>query len=246
MGAIEETLRRREDVDDAEIGAIIELATKLQEQAKRRLSPGDVADIARQLDIDPEFVEQAIAIRHEAADSEARARAEQARVHEQRLRLAGLIGASACVVVLLVGGLLVRSGAKQLDAIAAEVDEQRGKLEQVIDRSFAAAPQQLALVGGDAKPLEPAQTAYRDASDVEAKLDAARQLDDALAQALAELPETQDENQTQVRLNLHYELTGFDNRLATELERYQAARRRQAAVEAKLGARLARGLGFAD
>ncbi|HLT40371.1 MAG TPA: hypothetical protein VK034_29030, partial [Enhygromyxa sp.] len=194
-------------------------------------------------DIEAEFVEQAIALRRGAAEREAVEAAELARARKQRLRLASLVSAGACGLLLLIGGILMRSGARQLDAVAAEVDEQRGKLEQVIDRSFAAGPQQLALVGGDAKLLEPARAAYRDAQDIEARLAAARQLDDALAEALARLPETDDPSQTQVRLNLHYELTGFDNRLATELERYSAARQRQATVEAKLGPRLARALG---
>src|SRR5690606_2315662 len=106
------------------------------------------------------------------------------------------------------------------------------------------APQQLALVGGDATLLESAREAYRAAQDVESKIAAARQLDDALAEALAKLPPTKDENETQVRLNLHYELTGFDNRLSTELERYGAAQKQQAAVERRLGPRLARALGL--
>lgn len=69
-------------------------------------------------------------------------------------------------------------------------------------------------------------------------------LDDALGgQALAKLPATDDESATQVRLNLHYEPTGFDNRLATERERYEAAQRRQLALARKPGVRLARMLG---
>ncbi|HLT39875.1 MAG TPA: hypothetical protein VK034_26525, partial [Enhygromyxa sp.] len=231
MGAIEDALRRREDVEDAEIGAIIELAGQLQEQAGRRLSPADVADIAEQLDIEAEFVEQAIALRRKAVERETGQAAELAQVRKQRIRVATLVSAGAGAVLLLVGGIMIRSGASQLETAAAEVDEQRGKLEQVIDRSFAAAPQQLALVGADAKLLEPARAAYRSAGTVEAKLAAAEQLDDALADALARLPTTDDESTTQVRLNLYYELTGFDNRMATELERYEAARRRQAAVE---------------
>jgi hypothetical protein len=244
MNAIEDALRSREDVEDAEIGAIIELAAQLQDQAQRRLSPSEVADIAEQLDIEPEFVEQAIALRREAVEREAVQAAELAQARKQQLRVVGLAGAAVFGVLLLVGGVVVRSGASKLDAAAVELDEQRGKLEQVLERSFAAAPQQLALVGGDGALLEPARAAYRGAADIEAKLGAARQLDDALAQALAKLPATQDQNEMQVRLNLHYELTGFDNRLATELDRYEAARRRQAAAEAKLGAKLARALGL--
>jgi hypothetical protein len=245
MSAIEDSLRSREDVEDAEIGAIVELAAQLQEQARRQLSPSDVADIAEQLDIDAEFVEQAIAMRRAAAEREAVQAAERARARQQRLRMAGIAGAAVGAMLLLVGTLMVRSGASKLEIAAVELADQRGKLEQVIDRSFAAAPQQLALVGGDAQLLEPARAAHADARTIEDKLAAARQLDDALADALARLPATQDESETQLRLNLHYELIGFDNRLATELERYETARSRQAAVEARLGARLARWLGIA-
>jgi hypothetical protein len=244
MSGIEDALRSREDVEDAEIGAIIELAGQLQERANRRLSPSDVVDIAEQLDIEEEFVEQAIALRREAAEREARQAVEHERARKQRLRLVGMVSAGVFGGLLLIGGIAARSGASKLEAAAIELDEQRGKLEQVIDRSFSAAPQQLALIGGEAQLLEPARAAYRAAQDLEAKLAAARQLDGALAEALAQLPATQDESETQVRLNLHYELTGFDNRLATELERYEAALKRQAAVERRLGARLARGLGL--
>jgi hypothetical protein len=246
MSAIEDALRSREDVEDAEIGAIVELAAQLQEQARRQLSPSDVADIAEQLDIDAEFVEQAIALRRAAVEREALQAAERARARQQRIRVAGIAGAGVVAMLSLVGTIMVRSGANKLETATAAVAEQRGKLEQVIDRSFAAAPQQLALVGGDAKLLEPARAAYREAHDIEAELAAARQLDDALTDALTRLPATQDENETQMRLNLHYELTGFDNRLATELEHYEAARARQAAVEARLGARVARWLGVID
>lgn len=244
MGAIEDSLRSREDVEDAEIGAIIELAGQLQERAGRRLSARDVADIAEQLDIAEEFVEQAIALRREAAEREAAAAVERERVRKQQLRLVGMVGAGVLAALLVIGGIMASVGASKLENATAELDAQRGKLEQVIDRSFSAAPQQLALVGGDATLLEPAREAYRAAQDVESKIAAARQLDDALAEALAKLPPTKDENETQVRLNLHYELTGFDNRLSTELERYGAAQKQQAAVERRLGPRLARALGL--
>ncbi|MFO7564875.1 MAG: hypothetical protein R6X02_19680 [Enhygromyxa sp.] len=245
MGAIEDALRRREDVDDAEIGAIIELAARLQEQSRGRLSTHELVDIAEQLDIEAEFVEQAIASRREAAEREAEQAAELAQARQRQLRAAKLAGAGAGALLLLVGAIMLGVGASRLASAAAELDEHRGKLERVIDRSFAAAPQQLALLGVDSAAIEPARAAYRDAEELEAKLVAARQLDDALAEALASAPESDDEHTAQVRLNLHYELTGFDNRLATELERYRAAQRRRAELEARPGPWLARKLGVA-
>jgi hypothetical protein len=60
---LEDQLRDREDVDDAEIGVIVELAAQLQDQARakaRRLSASEVADIAEQLDIEADAAQPAL------------------------------------------------------------------------------------------------------------------------------------------------------------------------------------------
>ena len=61
---IEETLRRRKDIPDDEVEELVARAAKLQDEAQvsvsNRASSDDVEAVAAELDIAPEFVEQAI------------------------------------------------------------------------------------------------------------------------------------------------------------------------------------------
>lgn len=249
MGSLEDALRRREDVEDAEIGAIIELASRLQEEAQaeaRRLSPAEVVAIAGELDIAGEYVEAAIARRREEAQKEAEAAAARAIEGRARRRRVGGVVAAITGVSLVISTIAAASSARAIERARIDVDATRARLDQVIDRTFAAAPAQLALVGGDPADLAEASAALDAARDVDDRIAATRRLGDALASALAALPRTDDPAQSQLRLNLHYERQGADNRLATELQRHEAARRGEAAARAGFGARLALGLGLVE
>ena len=60
-----EMLRRRRDIPDAEVEPLVERAALLQERAHNRpenhATEAEIADVAAELDIAPEYVEQAIA-----------------------------------------------------------------------------------------------------------------------------------------------------------------------------------------
>lgn len=59
-----EMLRRRRDIPDAEVEALVERAALLQERAHDRqenhATEAEIAEVAAELDIAPEYVEQAI------------------------------------------------------------------------------------------------------------------------------------------------------------------------------------------
>ena len=62
--ATTEILRRRRDIPDTEVEALVERAAQLQEQEQatqeNHATAAEIADVAAELDIDPRYVEQAI------------------------------------------------------------------------------------------------------------------------------------------------------------------------------------------
>ena len=61
-----EMLRRRRDIPDSEVEALVERAAILQEQdsshADAHATAEEIAEVAAELDIDPRYVEQAISV----------------------------------------------------------------------------------------------------------------------------------------------------------------------------------------
>jgi hypothetical protein len=107
---IEETLRRRKDIPDNEVEELVARAAKLQDEAhagvSNRASSNDVEAVAAELDIAPEFVEQAIqGWRKETgigADDTGQSRIAQRRKRTMRIVLATgvvVIGGTAAAAV---------------------------------------------------------------------------------------------------------------------------------------------------
>ena len=224
-----EALQGRADVDNADIDDIIGVAFELQqesEDAQDRASVAEVEAVAQELDIAPQYVEQAIAVlgarREEAMDA---ARKEELQAGERR-RKAGIVAGT--VLAMLGAGLagqlyLVNRAAAELNAYATEVHHSAEYLDVVLDRQAAVVPQLIALSGGDPAPLKVAVEAMRSADDVSARLEASRALDDALTQVLVALPPPADDTEAVQRLGLTHELTGIQNRRSTESRRYRDA-----------------------
>jgi LemA protein len=210
-------LEGRPGVAAADVDTIIERAARLQEAAHgpRELTRGEVADIAREVDVDERFVDAAIAeLRRE--------REAAARDADQRRRLwvrAGAAVAGLAAVTVLAG----LAGRSRVQAASDRAHVVATQLDGVIERQATLVPQLLTLAGGDATALEPARRRVREAADVRRRLAASAELGDALASALARLPAAADPSAAQQRLSLQYELVGTQNRIAVERRRYDTA-----------------------
>ena len=211
-------LHARQDVDDDDIPAIIEIAQELQAEARERdddVSVEEVEAIAEELGIDPSFVEEAIALKAERAEATAVAsRAAEAKASRLRSRI--LKAVASVVLAVMVGTLgLGFVGAGAVRSAHDQVELAESALVTVLERQASLAPQLLALGGGDAAGLESATEALREAPDVEARLRASEALGVAMAEQLSALSGANDA----VRTELHYELTGTQNRITTERRR---------------------------
>lgn len=213
-------LTRRTDVDNADIDDIIEIAAELQHDDQAladRASVKEVEDVARELDIDPAYVERAIEVlgqRRAAAETEGAERA---------TRLTWAAATVAGVLLLILAVWFVSSQARssriaEADAVLSQAETQ---LTVVLDRQASLAPQLVALAGGDAAALTAATQALTEATTVRDKLRASEALSIRMATALGGLSNGVD---TDTRLNLQHELTGTQNRITVERQRYEAAR----------------------
>lgn len=249
--AVAESLQRRQDPSvvgprPAELAAedlddLVELAAELQQEA-RDAAPtatvGEVAAVAAELDIEPQYVDAAVgelgrrraaataAAEAERAASEARAAALRARA--RNVGLAGLAG-SAVVGVAVVG--LAWVGATEVRAAREQTELAARALSVVVHRQEALAPQVLA---GAFEPLP--------SGPIEAELAASDALGRALSEGLAALPA--DPANAQLRLNLQHEVTGAQSRIAVERQRWETARAAEQAAESGLPGRLAQRLGW--
>ncbi len=241
---LREKLRGRPDVPDDQVDDVIELAAQLQDEARRPPARGasvaEVQAVAAELDIAPEFVEQAIARRQQQArDAEATAAARR-----QRVRTIILICVIVDIVVFGALGLAAWQGSVSLRDERAAVLEARAALETALDRQADLGTQLVALGGADAAELDPLREAVAGAGTLDDKLTAADRLATEVATRLGELPEAQSDAAARMRLNLQYEVTGSQNRVATEERRHaemiaaydRAASRPTAALALAVGA----------
>ncbi len=220
---LREKLRGRSDVPDDQVDDVIELAAQLQEEARqpaeRGASVAEVQAVAAELDIAPEFVEQAIARRADQARLDEIA----ARARQQRIRKIVLICVIVDFVVFGALGLASWRGAVGLRDERAVVLEARAALETALDRQADLGTQLVALGGADAAGLDPLREQVEEADTLDEKRAAADQLATEVATRLGALPPAERDAAARMRLNLQYEVTGSQNRVATEERRLQAA-----------------------
>ena len=245
--SLREQLRRRADVPNEEIDDVIERAAALQDEDRRAAEGASIEEVERvaaELDIDPSYVEEALnQLQKEKEAEKLRAELEAAREEAQRGRskrfamigLAGLLAVGAGF-----GGLGV-VGANQLSASATQVEQSEVALHAVLDRQAALLPQLVALTGAERLDT----SALDQAEDVDARLQASRELSITAAELLAEAPPATSEADAQTRLNLQYELTGTQNRITTEQRRYEEAKSAYDAAADGLAPSIAIALGMA-
>jgi hypothetical protein len=242
-------------VADADIDDVIAIAARRQDDAREAAqgaSRAEVAAVAAELDIGAEHVEAAIdelrARRAAEAKARAKAEAESAARRVWIGRAVALVGVAAIGVGGLgIGGTvgLAWLGAGGIRAAEAEAHAAESRLDAVLERQASLAPQLVGIAGGEGAELKELAKAVRSAPTVEGRLDAADELSAAMAERLGQLPPPATDAEATLRLQLHDEVTGSQNRISVELRRYrEAVSSWESAASGPLGG-LAVTLGFA-
>ncbi|MFZ5476279.1 MAG: hypothetical protein ACOZNI_05835 [Myxococcota bacterium] len=237
---------RPEDVDD-----VVEIAAELQarrEARAREVGAEEIRRVAAEVDVDPALVEDAIAeLGRRRAEAE-RKRTESAAAsaaREARLQKALLAVAGGLAVLIAALFLLTVKAGNDVARVRAAEEVAAAALTAQLERQATLAPQVLALAGTGADVADEI-AAVRGAGDVDARVAASRALTDELTAALAKLPPPSNDRDADMRLNLSYELTGTQNRIATETRRWQEARRATEQAERAGLAPIATKLGLGD
>jgi hypothetical protein len=252
MATLQETLTTRADVQNEDIEKIIERSLQLQEEARQKagvLSNAEIKDIASDLQIDPKFVETAIAqIKIEQQERRAKEKEESLRreAQEQKKKriLMSLGGGALALLALLF--LIALSGQGAINEAAQEATKARERLENVMSRHAEIAQQQISLAGGDTAAVASAAQALRNATDAEQKLSSFNSLNAAINAAAAALPLATTPEALQIRQELRFQLEGAQNRVSTERGRYIDAVATWNTSRTSLSARLALFFGLAS
>ncbi len=217
-----EDIQRRYDIPQEDLDDVVAMAHKLQEEARqapRTMGPRDVEAVASELQISPEFVDKAVEeLRRRREDQKAAQRAKEATRHRLKTR-AIAVGAGVLLLLAALGGAgAVGVGAAQQRAQGAE-----SALSVVIDRQVAILPQLVALSGGDPGTLSGYEAKLKQADSVAERLEAARELSNAMAAKMGKLPPAPDAETAARKRDLQYEIVGSQNRITVEQRRYQEA-----------------------
>ncbi len=250
-----ETLMARPEIPDDEVDDIVALAARLQDEDPARVrgaTPAEVAEVAAELDIEPEYVQAALEKWHadKAAAAEAAAAAEKAALQDKKAaskrRNGAFWGALACIVLLMMTtGALATLGAARVNGAHHQMVTAQAQLSVVLDRQAAIAPQLVALGGGDPAALTQLASEVGSAAGIETRLQKSKALGIEMAKGLASEPGTVSEADAQLRLNLQHEVTGTQNRITTEARRYRTAQAAYREAASGLTGRLATGYGLA-
>ena len=250
-----ETLRQRPDIPDDEVDDIVALAARLKDEDPARAQGAteeEVAQVAAELDIEPEYVEAALnqwRADKEAAQAKAKAAEEAqaaARLASAKRTKAILLTTVAAVILLtMLSGGLATLGAARVNAAHHKVVTTQSQLSVVLDRQATVAPQLVALGGGDPDAIAALASQVGSASDMEVRLEKSKALGIEMAKALAAPAGALSEADAQIRLNLQHEVTGTQNRITTEARRYREAQAVHREAASGITGRLATGYGLA-
>jgi hypothetical protein len=249
--SVRDKLRAEPDIPDGAVDDIVGIAARLKDEklaSQGGASVQEVADVAAELDIEPEYVQAALeqwrAEKASAAQAQQAERAAQQGARRRRKEAAwvglGLVG------VAVIGSLGVAwIGAVELRGAHEDVLLAEAQLGVVLERQAALAPQLVALSGGELTEVSALAQEVSSVASVADRLDHSKALGLAMASGLASAPQATTESQTQLRLNLQHELTGTQNRITAESRRYRLAQAAHRAAASSVSGRLATGYGLA-
>ncbi len=173
-------LLSRPDVPDDDIDDVIAIAQELQDverAAAEGASLEEVEAVTGELDIDPAYVEKALAEltrRRGAAKEAAEERRDAAEERRAAMGRATAMGGAGLVGLLVLGMLWVGAAVPGVRAASLELRSAEAQLHAVIDRQAGLAPQLVSLAGDDAKGLKTQLDAVRGAQSVPEELQASR------------------------------------------------------------------------
>lgn len=232
-----EDLQKRYDIPEEDLDDVLAIAHKLQDEARsapRTMGRSDLEAVASELAISPEFVDKAVEeLKRQREDRQV---AERARVAAQERFKKTAVAVGAGVLLLLAG--LGGVGAIGVNAAATRAQGAESALNVVIDRQVALLPQLVALSGGDPGSLRAYEARLKDADTVGERLEAARELSNAMAAKVGKLPPGD-------RQSLQYDIVGTQNRITVEQRRYEEAQGAWRAAAGTPQGRLAVSLGWA-
>ena len=251
-----EQLRANPRVDNDDIDDIIGIAQELQTAARDEADQAtvqEVKDVAAELDVDPAFIEEAIAeLGRRRAEANEQAAAAQDEVQKRTAALtrgglyAGLLVLGLLALGAVGGSLIGLSGASRVRTARHAVEQAEVQLDVVLDRQATLVPQLIALSGADASTLQSLAATVRDSTDTAERLQASRALDEEITRVLGEGGGAIDASAAQARRDLRHELAGAQNRIAVEQRRYASAVEELEFAKSSLGGRIAVGVGLVE
>ncbi|MFT5584996.1 MAG: hypothetical protein ACI9VR_002584, partial [Cognaticolwellia sp.] len=225
---LREKLLKNPKVPDSLVDDVIHRAQGLKDAETAKGEGASVAEIqavAAELGIEPEHVQDALALlRSEAKDEKAEEAlqrglaAQKAQSRRAMLRRFGIFAGAGLALVAALTGAMGMVGRSSLQQVNLDRAQAQASLVVQLDRQASLIPQLVALAGGESSALDQAQESLKQAETVDERMQASQELSVAAAQALAGSQMDQG-----TRLNLQYELTGATNRITTEQRRYNEA-----------------------
>jgi len=215
----------REDIANEDIDDIIGLASELHELQRRADSGPSIEEIkavAGELDIDPAFIEQAIVRLQELRHEEDLQNVAFDLRKKERTKLGAIVVTTLLGIASIALGTqvyLAKHAAVNMQTSIKNVENAAGYVELVLDRQVALVPQLIAVSGGDPTPLEARISEMQAAESLPARLEVSQSLNVELSRLLSELPPVENDTEAIQRLGLTHELTGIQNRLATERDK---------------------------
>lgn len=198
---------------------VMEVAARLYAEMKEGYSLLELQQAGSEVQIPPEIIDRAIA-QVEANRREATLAQQRAR---KRNREIGLAGGGMAALVLLWGGWTYNS----LQTASSRVEAARAQVENQLQRRADLIPQLVAVTKAAAAQekevvmvLARSRETYLQAITLAEKVQATTAMNVAIAQFQAFAAQTPQLQSSQAFTNLQYEISGTENRIATERRRY--------------------------
>ena len=230
-------LLKRPDLSPEEVDDVIGIAARLQDEALDQASgptAAEIAAVASELDIAPEYVEQALTRYQEQKEQKEQALRDKVARARRTRRVA--LGATGVVLgAALLSALGGAVGASALDTAATDVAEAEARVTAVVQRQQDLIPGLVAASGGVAS-IWPR---IREGAPLAEQLAVSSEVSQTAMEVMGRLPAASTDAEAQLRLNLTHELSGAQNRISTELARYEQALARWEQASATTTGRLA-------
>jgi hypothetical protein len=237
-----DALRKQRNLSDEDLREVISRASRLQQQARGARDEVDVKEVAEELDIAPQYVDEALAA-WEVERKQAEAEAARAKIRKRRNMMIGAATAGVVGLFVLIGAW---SRGGTIDRTSEALGDAEARWRGSVTRQAELLPKLVALSGGDPAPLLDRARKVGEAREPEDLTAASDALNRAVTEALSRLPPPTGTGADQQRLSLQHEVSGTQNRMTVERARFEAARAADDRARKGFLATVARLFGWAD